>query len=275
MFHNLLLLDLGAGRCRLGGSALAQVYGQVGADVPDLEDPARLAAFFELVQELLDAGDLLAYHDRSDGGLISCLAEMGFAGHCGIDVDIAGLGDDDLAVLFNEEAGAVLQVPAGAETRIHKRAIALGLGDCIHSLGEAKPGDELRLSRGEVEVLVASRTGLQKAWSETSYRIQALRDNPACADEEFAALDAEDPGLSVKLNYDPEEDIAAPMIATGVRPAIAVLREQGVNGHVEMAAAFQRAGFAPFDVAITEIVYQHKNDIGRIFRKTRDAEGKY
>ncbi len=251
--NRLLLLDLGAGRCRLGGSALAQVYGQVGADVPDLEDPARLAAFFELVQELLDAGDLLAYHDRSDGGLISCLAEMGFAGHCGIDADIAGLGGDDLAVLFNEEAGAVLQVPAAAETRIHKRAIALGLGDCIHSLGEAKPGDELRLSRGEVEVLVASRSGLHKAWSETSYRIQALRDNPACADEEFAALDAEDPGLSVKLNYDPEEDIAAPMIATGLRPAIAVLREQGVNGHVEMAAAFQRAGFAPFDVHMSDL----------------------
>jgi len=249
----LLVLDLGAGRCRLGGSALAQVFGQVGSEVPDLEAPESLAAFFQLVQELLAEEGLLAYHDRSDGGLITCLAEMAFAGHCGLDVDIAALGEDDLAVLFNEEAGAVLQVRAEAADAVIERAGELGLGDCIHALGSAHEGDVFRISRGGNEVLSASRSDLHKTWAETSYRIQSLRDNPACAEEEFAALDGDDPGLSAELTYDPAEDIAAPMIGTGARPQIAVLREQGVNGHVEMAAAFTRAGFAAFDVHMSDL----------------------
>jgi phosphoribosylformylglycinamidine synthase len=249
----LYLLDLGRGRNRLAGSALAQVFGQPGSDVPDLEEPAALAAFFELIQELLESGDLLAYHDRSDGGLITCLLEMAFAGHCGLEVDISQLGNDLLAALFSEEAGAVLQLPVSAHNRLLERAQELGLADCLHALGTAVAGDSIQIAcEGEV-IHKASRTALQRSWSETSSRIQALRDNPACAEEEFAAIDAGDPGLSAKLVYNADDDIAAPMIASGTRPAIAVLREQGVNGHVEMAAAFTRAGFAAYDVHMSDL----------------------
>jgi phosphoribosylformylglycinamidine synthase len=249
----LVLLDLGAGQQRLGGSALAQVYGQVGDQVPDIEDPARLSGLFKLVQELLESGQLLAYHDRSDGGLISCLVEMAFAGHCAWQVDIGALGGDALAALFTEEAGAVLQVAASSVDELCERAAQLGLAGCVHNIGSARAGDELRLESAGELLLVESRQQLQQIWTETSYRIQALRDNPDCAREEFQTLAVEDPGLSTSLSFDINEDIAAPYINKGERPRIAILREQGVNGHVEMAAAFERAGFAPYDVHMSDL----------------------
>jgi len=249
----LLLLDLGQGRNRLGGSALSQVYGQADSDVPDLERPELLKGLFLLVQELLQEELLLAYHDRSDGGLLVTLAEMAFAGRCGWEMDISNLGEDALAVLFNEEAGAVLQVSVSQLDLLRARATELGLGDCLHDIGRVVSGDGLHVVAGGASLLRESRQAMQQAWAETSYRLQALRDNPECAEEEFATLASDDPGLSVSLRYDPQEDIAAPYIATGARPRIAVLREQGVNGHVEMAAAFERAGFAAYDVHMSDL----------------------
>ena len=194
----LVLLDLGAGQQRLAASALAQVYGQVGDEVPDIEDPARLAGLFKLVQELLESNQLLAYHDRSDGGLITCLAEMAFAGHCGWQVDIGSLGGEPLAALFAEEAGAVLQVSASTFQAILPRAEKLGLADCMHQIGRARAGDELRLESAGELLLLESRQELHRIWAETSYRLQALRDNPECAEEEYRALALDDPGLSAE-----------------------------------------------------------------------------
>jgi phosphoribosylformylglycinamidine synthase len=251
--QRLLLIDLGRGRNRLGGSALAQVYGQVGPEAPDIDDPALLSGFFALVQELLEQGALSAYHDRSDGGLLGCLAEMAFAGHCAWQVEVGTLGEDVLAALFNEEAGAVLQLPTAQVPHVLERADALGLAGCVHELGSARPGDVLEVMFDGRAVLSESRVELQRLWSETSWRLQALRDNPDCAQEEYDALLDEDPGLSVRLSYAVDDDIAAPYIATGVRPRVAVLREQGVNGHVEMAAAFERAGFTAVDVHMSDL----------------------
>jgi phosphoribosylformylglycinamidine synthase len=249
----LVLIDLGAGRQRLAASALAQVYGQVGNEVPDIDDPERLAGLFSLVQELLASGELLAYHDRSDGGLICCLAEMAFAGHCGWQVDINSLGGEPVSALFSEEAGAVLQVSASSFYALRRRAVELGLAGCVYQIGMAQPGDELRLESAGELLLLESRQELHRIWAETSYRIQALRDNPECAEEEYRALALEDPGLSASLSFDSEEDITAAYINKAARPRIAILREQGVNGHVEMAAAFERAGFAPHDVHMSDL----------------------
>jgi phosphoribosylformylglycinamidine synthase len=250
----LLLVDISAGQRRLGGSALAQVYGQLGDTVPDVEQPQRLADLFCLVQELLEAGQIMAYHDRSDGGLLATLAEMAFAGHCGWDVDLSYADNALLAELFNEEAGAVLQVSAAVADSVERRAAELSLEGCIHRLGRAVPGDRLLLRGDQGVALDASRTALQQAWTETSHGIQALRDNPECADEEFAAIATADPGLSASLSFDREEDVAAPFVQRGERPRLAVLREQGVNGQVEMAAAFDRAGFACVDVHMSDIL---------------------
>ncbi|MAC32465.1 MAG: phosphoribosylformylglycinamidine synthase [Haliea sp.] len=249
----LVLLDLGRGACRLGGSALAQVYGQLGDRVPDVERPEDLRGFFTLVQELLAGERLLAYHDRSDGGLLVTLLEMAFAGHCGLELDIPGAGAAPLAALFTEEAGAVLQIARADLAQLQQRAAELGLGDCLQVLGRAVPGNRVRLQSGDSLLLEDRRDRLQALWSRTSHAMAALRDNPACADEEFARITAEDPGLSAGLSFDPAEDIAAPFIATGARPRVAVLREQGVNGQVEMAAAFHRAGFTPVDVHMSDL----------------------
>lgn len=250
----LLLLDLGRGRNRLGGSALAQATGQLGDTPPDLDSAADLKAFFALIQGFLTRGELLAYHDRSDGGLAATLVEMAFAARCGLDVDIAALGDDAIAALFNEEAGAVVQVVAEHLDAFTAQAEELGLGGCLFDLGHAAPGDVIRIVRSDETLVADSRGRLQSLWSRTSYEIQALRDNPECAREEFERHSADDPGLSVSLSFDPAEDISAPYVATGARPRVAVLREQGVNGHVEMAAAFDRAGFAAFDVHMSDIL---------------------
>jgi phosphoribosylformylglycinamidine synthase len=251
----LLVIDLGGGRNRLGGSALALAWNQVGAEVPDLDDPGRLAASFGVIQRCLADGLLLAYHDRSDGGLFTTLCEMAFAGHCGIDVDISTLGSDPLAALFSEELGAVIQVRAADVAAVIDHVAAAGLGEITHRVGRAEPGTSIRVTRGGDEIYRASRVDLHRAWAELSYAMQILRDNPDCAREEYdALLDAGDPGLSASLTYATRDDVAAPFIAAGARPRVAILREQGVNGQYEMAAAFERAGFDAFDVHMSDIL---------------------
>jgi phosphoribosylformylglycinamidine synthase len=250
----LLLIDLGRGRNRLGGSALAQVCGQIGNDVPDLDAAADLKAFFELVQELLSRAAVLSYHDRSDGGLLTTIVEMMFAGRCGASIDIGELPGSAMDILFNEEAGAVLQVKSSEVNAVMARAAALGLGDCTHVIGSACAQERLSVQNNGESVFSDSRAQLQQLWARTSFEIQSLRDNPACADEEYQRITAQDQGLSGKLSFDIREDIFAPYINTGERPKIAVLREQGVNGHVEMAAAFHKAGFSAIDVHMSDIL---------------------
>ncbi|MEH6590593.1 MAG: phosphoribosylformylglycinamidine synthase [Halioglobus sp.] len=250
----LLLIDLGRGRNRLGGSALAQVCGQIGNEVPDLDAAADLKAFFDLVQELLSRSAVLAYHDRSDGGLLTTLVEMMFAGRCGVTVDIGKLPGSAMDILFNEEAGAVLQIEGNEVDSVIARATALGLGDCTRVIGSACVEEQLNIQHNGASVFSESRATLQQLWARTSFEIQSLRDNPACADEEYRRIVMPDPGLSTNLSFDITEDICAPYINTGVRPKIAILREQGVNGHVEMAAAFHRAGFNAIDVHMSDIL---------------------
>ncbi len=250
----LVLLDLGHGANRLGGSALAQACGQLGDSVPDIESADHLKAFYTLVQEFLSRGELLAYHDRSDGGLLVTLLEMAFAGHCGLQVDVSALPGSGIEKLFNEEAGAVLQVPRAELDRLQSRASELGIGHCLHEIGQAASGDVVSVVDGDERILSDSRSRLQQLWSRTSYEIQALRDNPDCAREEYERHLSDDPGLCATVNFDIAEDITAPYIATGARPRVAILREQGVNGHVEMGAAFHRAGFAPFDVHMSDLL---------------------
>ena len=251
---DLILIDLGRGQNRLGGSALAQVYGQLGEIVPDLDAPEDLKAFFTVIQELNAAGRLLAYHDRSDGGLLATLAEMMFAGGCGVTALLDDLGEGLLETLFAEELGAVVQVRAADRERVLARLAAAGLGECSHVIGAPNDQDRLVLRFAGEIAFAASRAELRRLWSETGYQLQALRDHPDCAREAFeAACDPADPGLTVRLTFDPAEDIAAPFLANGARPRIAILREQGVNGQVEMAAAFDRAGFAAVDVHTSDI----------------------
>jgi phosphoribosylformylglycinamidine synthase len=251
----LLLIDLGAGRNRLGGSALAQVFGRTGAQPPDLDDPARFAAFFAAIQQLNAATHLLAYHDRSDGGLFATLVEMAFAGHCGLDIDITALGDDPLAVLFAEELGAVVQLQEEALAAVRGVFATAGLADCIAVIGRPTAEARVRIRHGDRLLFDETRRELRDAWSQTSYHMQALRDHPDCAGEEHAArLDDDDPGLHVALSFDPGEDIAAPFISRGTRPRIAILREQGVNGQGEMAAAFHHAGFQAVDVHMSDLL---------------------
>jgi len=250
---DLVLIDLGRGRNRLGGSALAQVYRQIGDRGPDIEDPALLRGMFNTVQDLNRDGMILAYHDRSDGGLFTTLCEMAFAGRCGLDIDLAGLARDDLAVLFNEELGAVLQVRHSDGDDVLNLLERAGLGECCQLIGTVVEGDEIRIRHGERIVYVGSRAGLQQAWSETTLQMQSLRDDPHCAAEEFARIAQPDPGLAVQLSFDHNEDVAAPFIELR-RPRVAILREQGVNGQVEMAASFNKAGFECVDVHMSDIL---------------------
>ncbi|WP_375737532.1 phosphoribosylformylglycinamidine synthase [Pseudomonas boanensis] len=255
---DLILIDLGRGQNRLGGSILAQVYSKLGQSVPDVDDAEDLKAFFAVIQGLNDDGHLLAYHDRSDGGLLATTLEMAFAGHCGLNLYLDALADgrEGLAgVLFNEELGAVIQVRQEATPEVLAQFSAAGLGDCVAVIGQPVNGADVAISFNGESVFQGERRMLQRQWSETSYQIQRLRDNAYCADQEFdGLLDEDNPGLSVKLSYDVNQDIAAPYIKKGVRPQVAILREQGVNGQVEMAAAFDRAGFAAIDVHMSDIL---------------------
>lgn len=255
---DLILIDLGRGKNRLGGSILAQVHGKLGRAVPDVDDAEDLKAFFAVIQGLNADGHILAYHDRSDGGLITSVLEMAFAGHCGVELNLDALADsrEELAaVLFSEELGAVIQVREGATPEVLAQFSAAGLDDCVAVIGQPVNGYEINLNYNGETVYSAQRRILQRIWSETSYQIQRLRDNADCAEQEFdALLDEDNPGLSIKLSYDVNDDIAAPYIKKGVRPKVAILREQGVNGQVEMAAAFDRAGFAAIDVHMSDIL---------------------
>ncbi len=256
---DLILIDLGKGRNRIAGSALAQVYKQVGHHAPDLDDPQAMKAFFAAIGELNREDLILAYHDRSDGGLLATLCEMAFAGHTGLDIQLDELGDDAVAALFAEELGAVIQVLHCDTDTVLDILREYGFAHHSHVIGTHEEDDRIRIEHNGYVVLDESRVDLQRAWSETSYRMQALRDNPQCAQQEFdALLDVQDPGIKIKLNFEPEEDIAAPFIHQainrGVHPRIAILREQGVNGQIEMAAAFHRAGFETVDVHMSDIV---------------------
>ena len=251
----LVLIDLGRGQNRLGGSSLAQVYRQLGDITPDVDSPELLKGFFDATQQLIHEKKLLAYHDRSDGGLFTTVAEMAFAGHCGVEVALDALGEDDLAALFSEELGAVVQVSVEELDAVLEAYKAHGLEDCVHVIGRPVREDVVRFNRNGEEVLSHLRSHYRAIWAETTHQMQRLRDNPECADEEFEAKqNLNDPGLFADLSFDISEDIAAPYINTGRDPLIAVLREQGVNSHVEMAAAFDRAGFAAIDVHMSDIL---------------------
>ncbi len=255
---DLILIDLGRGQNRMGASILAQVHGKLGKQAPDVDDAEDLKAFFAVIQGLNADGHLLAYHDRSDGGLLTSVVEMAFAGHCGLSLNLDGLAEtsaDIAAILFNEELGAVIQVRQDATPDILAQFSAAGLGDCVSVIGQPINNGEIGITFNGDTVFEGQRRLLQRQWAETSYQIQRLRDNADCAEQEFDVLLEEDnPGLSVKLSYDINQDIAAPYIKKGIRPQVAVLREQGVNGQVEMAAAFDRAGFNAIDVHMSDIL---------------------
>ncbi|MDP2810689.1 MAG: phosphoribosylformylglycinamidine synthase [Rhodocyclaceae bacterium] len=246
----LILIDLGQGKNRLGGSALAQVYGENGkmrGDVPPDADAGLLKAFFAAIQALRP--QILAYHDRSDGGLFATVCEMSFAAHLGVSIHL-GVKDAPLTILFNEELGAVIQVKRADHAAVMQTLHNEGLGACSRVIGTLNDTDEVRIGCDDKLIFAAARVDLQRVWSETSFQIARLRDDPACAREEFdALLDADDPGLSSHLTFEP----AAPFAIGGARPRLAVLREQGVNGQVEMAAAFDRAGFACVDVHMSDL----------------------
>jgi len=248
----LLLIDIAGGRRRLGGSALAQVYGQLGNEAPDLDDPDRLAAFFAFVQKQHRELQILAYHDVADGGLFTTLVEMAFASRCGLDITLDEIAAEPLPALFAEELGAVLQVRASDAGALVHAAHDDGLAAAI--IGAPVVGDRVRIMRHGALLVDEARIDLHRAWSSTTHAMQVLRDHPESAEQEYARiLDTSDPGISPRLTFDSNDDIAAPYIATGARPRVAILREQGVNGQVEMAAAFDRAGFDAYDVHMTDL----------------------
>jgi phosphoribosylformylglycinamidine synthase len=255
----LLLVDLGEGRNRMGGSALAQVFNRSGGETPDAPEPSTLRSFFREIQALNRAEKLLAYHDRSDGGLFVTLAEMAFAGHCGLEIVFADgwrsknqSVEEDLKLLFNEELGAVLQVRNEDVQFVQEALTSAGL--VVHGVATVIEGDFIALSEDTDDIYTTSRSALQKMWSETSFHVQSLRDNPACALQEFALLDdVARPGMFVDVPFDLSGRVSAPFVHTA-RPRVAILREQGVNGQIEMAAAFDRAGFAVVDVHMSDLL---------------------
>lgn len=276
----LLFVDLGFGKARMGGSAFGQVYNNMTGDAPDLDDTGRLKAFYNVIQQLVAEDKLLAYHDRSDGGLFATLAEMAFAARCGISADIDCLMDkflpihypdfqgdpaEDLSdelynhaaikILFNEELGAVIQIRQQDRDYVDAAFKAADLTDAVSRIGSPDFDNEFISFFGYGYFLEQNRADLQRAWQETSHQIQRLRDNPACADSEFALIgDNDRSALFANLKFDVNEDIAAPFINSGAKPKIAILREQGVNGQIEMAAAFTRAGFDAYDVHMSDLM---------------------
>jgi phosphoribosylformylglycinamidine synthase len=253
----LVYIDLGRGKNRLGGSILAQVYSQMGRDTPDAEDPELLSNFFRAMQALLQSGDVLAYHDRSDGGLMTTLLEMAFAGRCGLTINLPEK-TPALETLFCEELGAVLQIEKTKLDRALNILASNGLSDFIYLIGNPTAEEKVKLSHGDDVLFIAQRAELQTLWSETSYRMQSLRDNSHCAQQEFDSLHVQRQAPPLKLTFDPGEDLTAPWIG-GTKPKIAILREQGVNGQMEMAAAFDRAGFQAVDVHMTDLLEGRRN----------------
>ena len=249
----LLLIDLGRGQDRLGGSVLAQVWNQLGQIPPDVT-PQDVQALFHFVLALKSKEWILAYHDRSDGGLLVSLLEMAFAGRCGLQVDLSVEREAAAARLFSEEIGAVIQVATEHTDSILSLAAEWGLEGMVSPVATPRLDERIVVNTEQFELVDSNRGALQALWSETSHAIARRRDNAECADQEFAAIQQADPGLSTTLTYDCDEDIAAPFIATGSRPRVAILREQGVNGQMEMAAAFDRAGFTAVDVHMSDVM---------------------
>jgi len=268
----LVLVDLGRGKNRLGGSIVAQTIAGFGEQCPDLDDPALLKGFFAAIQALRPL--VLAYHDRSDGGLFTTLCEMSFAGHCGITINLDGIAFDAaaddvdafkrnadeqlagrarervIAALFNEELGAVIQIRERDRTAVMQVLREAGLGECSHIIGQLNTRDEIRVTRNGRPVYLNKRDHTQRTWGEITYRMQALRDHPESAREEYdRIIEHDDPGLSLHLTFTPTRTAIV-----GARPRVAILREQGVNGQVEMAAAFDRAGFEAVDVHMTDLL---------------------
>jgi phosphoribosylformylglycinamidine synthase len=279
---SLILIDLGAGQSRLGGSILAQTLNAFGDRVPDLDDPQPLKALVQAINRLRAEGKLLAYHDRSDGGLWAAVCEMAFAGHVGVSLNVdllvtesdgiadsrAEYGDSKnwasqvgerrneltLKALFNEELGAVIQVRREDRDAVIAVLRELGLSKHSHVIGKTNDKQVVEVWRDTKSVFSASLRDLHQAWDEVSWRIATLRDNPGCAEQEHAAAgEANDAGLHLHLSFDPKDDVAAPFIATGARPKLAILREQGVNSHVEMSYAMSLAGFDTFDVHMSDL----------------------
>nr|WP_041738023.1 phosphoribosylformylglycinamidine synthase [Colwellia psychrerythraea] len=266
----LVAIDLSKGKKRLGGSCLAQVYKQLGSETPDVDDAEVLKGFFNAMQTLVRAEKVIAYHDISDGGLFTTVTEMAFAGHTGVDIDISKLSNganDDLATLFNEELGGVIQIRESDVDAIHAILAQHGILENCTDIGRLNNEDTIRFSRDGEVVLENSRTYYRTVWAQTTYRMQSLRDNPECAQQEHdVKFDTEDPGLNTELTFDINEDIVADLIIRDAvkdaensanditNPRVAILREQGVNSHVEMAAAFDRAGFVAIDVHMSDIL---------------------
>ncbi len=258
---DLLLIDCGRGQNRLGGSALAQVHGVEGGAPPDLDDPRVLKLFFGVIQALNELGLLYAYHDRSDGGLFVTLCEMAFAGHCGLDIDIGALGRDPVAALFSEELGAVLQTPRAARAGIMGALKKKGLARYARIIGSTREDDQIVIRRGGRTLLEGDRVSYQSLWTETSFRMQVLRDEPESAAESYELIaDRKDPGLSCETGFDVTQPLAPALLST--KPKVAILREQGVNGHREMAAAFMAAGFEAVDVTMTDLLERREGLAG-------------
>jgi len=276
----LIVIDLGRGKNRMGASALAQVMQQLGNETPDVDSPEDLKGFFAAIQQLNNEKKLLAYHDRSDGGLYTTLCEMAFAGRTGLSVNLdiltmesehaADWGDSKnwtsqvserrnemtLQALFNEELGAVIQVRADQKSEAMNVLRAHNLGACSHIVGKLNDRDVIEFTRDAKIIYGLPRIELQRMWSETSWRIARLRDNPACADAEYDRIfDKSDSGISPRLTFDPQQDIAAPFIATGAKPRVAILREQGVNSHVETAYVMHKSGFTSVDVHMSDLIF--------------------
>lgn len=275
----LICIDLGRAKNRMGASALAQVTSQIGNTVPDVDNPEDIKAFFAAIVELNIEQKILAYHDRSDGGLFVTLAEMAFAGHVGISVSVDMLtlegehasdwGDAKnwasqvsvrrqeltLSALFNEELGAVIQVRDEDKHIVMDVLRKHKLGACSHIIGKPNTRDVVEIMRDGKLIYSQTRIQLQQSWSQTSWRIARLRDNPSCADAEFERIvDANDRGITPVIPFNLNDDIAAPYIKTGVRPAVAILREQGANSHVETAYVMHKSGFKTVDVHMSDLI---------------------
>lgn len=249
----LIFIDLSKGRQRLGQSALAQVSNQIGGEVPDIENPNLLISFFKTLQQLRTQGKILAYHDRSDGGLFVTLCEMAFASHVGLSIDISELGLNSKSILFNEELGAVIQVTEKDVELILSEFQKEEILSC-YVIGSINHSNQISIFFNKELIFSQDRVLLQQTWSETSFHMQSLRDNPRCAKKQYETIiDKEDPGLNVLLSFDPKEDITTPFLNIGKKPRVAILREQGTHSHTEMAAAFDRARFECIDVHMSDL----------------------
>jgi phosphoribosylformylglycinamidine synthase len=235
----------------MGGSCLAQVFNQIGNIAPNLDDSALFKRFFTVINQLNKDSLISAYHDRSDGGAITTLLEMAFTSHCGLDIDTT---DDEISDLFNEELGCVIQVTANNKPAMMSALSTAGLSDCVRTIATINNSDSIQISSNGKNIYQKSRAELHSLWSSTSYQIAKLRDNPECAQQEFDAIIQSTNGIKTDLSFNLDQSIVTPYIKTNVKPKIAILREQGVNGQVEMGAAFNQAEFEAIDVHMSDVL---------------------